>query len=179
MRIVRRCDVDPSSLGFCQVEELPSWSTPGPGDLLVIAKKHMADATPFKVVVVMSEARANALRAAFVQPRQGCVRRRPISTKVLKNLEGLVGRCRGQGLINDEASAYLLGWSRGDWPKLSRPVSYSHLTHRCHVPFPQPDVAAHWEAPSRWKHVDLALDHVLDDDDSDAAPEEVPLALEE
>ena len=125
----------------------------------MIAKHHMADPTPYKVTVLLSEARANALRAGFMQP--------PIAQQVQSNLQTVAPKCAAQGIISAEAEAYLLAWCAGDWSKKPRPQAYPHLEHRCEVPFEQPACAPEWNAPVRLKHVDLALEADNQDNDLD------------
>lgn len=169
IRISRRGDLDHTSFGFCTVDELPGSIPPKAGDVLLLAKRHMADPSPYKVTVLLTEERANALRSGFTMPPPGITERRSIGDRVRKNLESVAPRCHAQGIITSEALAYLMAWSNGDWPRKARPSAYPYLLHRCEVPFAQPACASGWCVPRRLKHVDLCFDAsdgaVNDDED--------------
>ena len=170
LRIARRCDIDPTSMGFCTMQELPRKPPQRPGDIVLIAKKRMANAEPYAIVVLMTEERARALELGFQQP-SGVCERRPLSVKVQKNILTVAPRCLKQGVITQDALSYLTSWSQGDWPRVPRPTGYSHLLHRCAVPFPLPDTAPSWEPPARVKHVDLFYE-MEDGLDANASEEE-------
>lgn len=155
------------------MEELRGGPSPSAGDIILIAKQHMADPTPYKVTVLLSEARANALRAGFMQPPAGCPPRRLIAQQVQSNLQTVAPKCAAQGIISAEAKAYLLGWCAGDWPRKPRPRAYPHLENRCEVPFEQPACTPQWNAPARLKHVDLAIDADNQDNDLDCEDDQM------
>ncbi|CAK9095343.1 unnamed protein product [Durusdinium trenchii] len=54
-------------MGWCTTQELRGGYARKPGDIILIAKKRMADAEPYAVVVVMTEDRARALELGFQQ----------------------------------------------------------------------------------------------------------------
>lgn len=158
--------MDGRSTGWCTIQELPGHHPRKPGDILLIAKKRMADVEPFAVVVLMREERAASLEAGFQQP-SGVFPRRPISEQVKKNITTIAPRCFKQGTINQNALSYLMSWCQGDWPRLQRPVSYVHLQRRCQLSFQPDPQPPNWTPPNRLKHVDLACDEGLEDEDSD------------
>ncbi|CAE7245870.1 unnamed protein product, partial [Symbiodinium sp. CCMP2592] len=102
---------------------------PSPEDIMLLAKRFMADATPYYVACVVSAQRAADLRSSFQQPT-GTADRRAISPKVRKNITALAPKCVNQGILSREAEAYLTNWCEGTWQKQPRPVSYSHLEYR-------------------------------------------------
>ena len=166
IRICRRCDVDHRSMGWCTVQELPGKLEKKPGDILLIAKKKMADAEPYSVVVLMRQERATALKQGFCQPT-GVASRRPISEQVSKNIATIAPRCCKQGIINQTALSYLTSWSQGLWPRLRRPTSYVHLQRRIALPFDSQLETPSWSPPNRIKHVDLSFDGVEEDSDGE------------
>ena len=146
-----------------------------PGDILLIAKRHMADAEPYSVTTVMSQERAAQLRAGCQQPA-GISSRRAISEKVVKNICSLSPRCVKQGIITEEAKNYLISWCSGDWTKVSRPTAYTHLTHRCAFPWHEEPALPNWAAPARFKHVDLNFpDNPHEAESSDSGAEMPPI----
>ena len=183
MRFARRGDLDPASFGTCAVEELPAARgvEPHPGDILLLAKKKkMADPEPYKVTCVMSAAYAEQLRCGF-QEVVGVAKRRPVAAKVAHNIATVGVRCQKQGIIDQQALAYLQGWSEGTWRRLKRQTSYAHLRHRGTLPCPMPQMQGSWIAPRRVKHVDLTLPSEGDpdlDDDSGSDNAEVDLVLD-
>lgn len=156
------------------MQELPGKRDKKPGDILLIAKKKMADAEPYCIVVVMSQERASSLEHGFEQP-SGVAARRPISEQVHKNISSIAPRCLKQGIINNDAFSYLMSWSRGELSRLQRPFSYVHLQNRCAVPFQPQLETPSWTPPARIKHVDLSF--VGDDEDSDDDVEHVEVGL--
>ncbi|CAK9027608.1 Uncharacterized protein SCF082_LOCUS17998 [Durusdinium trenchii] len=162
-------------MGWCTTQELRGGYARKPGDIILIAKKRMADAEPYAVVVVMTEDRARALELGFQQPL-GVAARRPLSERVKKNIKSVAPKCFKHNVINQDALSYLTRWSQGDWPCQPRPTAYKHLVHRWPVPFALSLATPSWEIPSRSKHVDLTYaveggddgDPSDDDDDDDA-----------
>ena len=155
IRITRRCDVDPTTMGWCTTQELPGSKPRNPGDILLIAKKRMADAEPYAVVVLMTQDRAHALELGFQQP-VGVADRRPVTERVKKNIASMSPKCLKHGVISHDAHSYLSCWSEGVWPRQARPTAYNHLFHRRELPFHvNPGVHPSWEPPDRFKHVDL------------------------
>ena len=162
-------------MGWCTTQELRGGYARKPGDIILIAKKRMADAEPYAVVVVMTEDRARALELGFQQPL-GVAARRPLSERVKKNIKSVAPKCFKHNGINQDALSYLTRWSQGDWPCQPRPTAYKHLVHRWPVPFALSLATPSWEIPSRSKHVDLTYaveggddgDPSDDDDDDDA-----------
>ncbi|CAE7335211.1 unnamed protein product [Symbiodinium sp. CCMP2592] len=128
VRFCLRGDLDPSSYGGCVPHELTGCE-PSPEDIMLLAKRFMADATPYYVACVVSAQRAADLRSSFQQPT-GTADRRAISPKVRKNITALAPKCVNQGILSREAEAYLTNWCEGTWQKQPRPVSYSHLEYR-------------------------------------------------
>lgn len=174
VRITRRCDIDPSSMGWCTPQELRGQHPKNPGDIVLIAKKRMADAEPYAVVVVMTQERARALELGFQQP-VGVAERRPLSDKVRKNIKTVGSKCLQHGIINQDAFTYLSSWSQGDWHRQQRPAAYNHLLHRWQVSFHLEPATPSWEAPSRIKHVDLTYN--VDRNECDDGPSDDDEAL--
>ena len=154
VRIALRKDISPASYGSCSIEEIPG-STASGGDVLLLAKRFMADPEPFKVVVVLSATRAASLQRSFAQP-QGVSSCRPVGDNVRKNIKAKVPALLKQGDLSLEAAAYLTTWSEGTLQKRPRPSSYKFLeSHRLdHV---GPGESHPWALRGRERHVDLSL----------------------
>ena len=166
-------------MGWCTTQELRGQHPKKPGDIVLIAKKRMADAEPYAVVVVMTQDRARALELGFQQP-VGLAERRPLSDKVRKNIKTVGSKCLQHGVINQDAFTYLSSWSQGEWPRQQRPIAYNHLLHRWQVSFHLDPVAPSWESPSRIKHVDLSYNvdpNEFDDGPSDDDEALVPIDM--
>lgn len=119
-------------------------------DVLLIAKKHMADCDPLRVICLASAESCAALRSCVRQPT-GNVPRRPIGAKAYQNIMSKVPQCSKQGCITKEAEAYLMSWVEGTQPLIPRPRKYKFL-ELCRYPL-DPDVVAatadaRWEAPA-------------------------------
>lgn len=72
-----RKDIDPASYGRVAVSELPGSPVQGE-DVILIAKRYMADPEPYKIVTVVSADQAAILRRSLQQPqtcRERCVPR--------------------------------------------------------------------------------------------------------
>ena len=165
LRFCLRADIDAPSCGDCQIEEIPR-TTPSPGDIVMFAKTHIADDSPCKVVVVMTQARAASLRNGFVQP-SGVARRREIAEKLQKNIASYAPRCQQQGIITHDAAAYLQEWSQGRWPRQPRPRGYPVLAFRQRdLPGAREGANAlpDWSVPRPMRRIKLA-DDVRDSDE--------------
>ena len=162
VRFCLRSDLPASAYGTCEVEELHGVRAAPPSgcDILLVAKRRMADKSPIHIKCVMTAGRAAALRAAFEQP-SGVASHRAIGEKVQKNIASLAPRCQKQGIISDDGASYLLSWSQGEWGRKARPTSYAVLGHRHASPLDvvMPSGLSAWKAPSRLKHVDLRTQH--------------------
>ncbi|CAK9085947.1 Uncharacterized protein SCF082_LOCUS40690 [Durusdinium trenchii] len=99
IRVARRGDVDPTSLGACAVEEIPGRSARA-GDLILVVKRRMANAEPFTVLLAMTEERAADLEAGFQQPTSEASRR-PISMQVRKNILAYAPRTAANDASDD------------------------------------------------------------------------------
>ena len=95
-------------------------------DVLLIAKKHMADCDPLRVICLASAESCAALRSCVRQPT-GNVPRRPIGAKAYQNIMSKVPQCSKQGCITKEAEAYLMSWVEGTQPLIPRPRKYKFL----------------------------------------------------
>ncbi len=172
MRFVLRKDLDPSSLGTCHIEEMRDRNPHG-CDVLLIAKKHMADCDPVRVICLVSAEMCAALRSCVQQPT-GNVPRRPIGAKAYQNITSKVPPCSKQGCITKEAHAYLMAWVEGTQSLLRRPLRYRFL-ELCRYPL-DPDVAApaagaRWQAPARFRiYTLLPTDLEESEDDPDEGP---------
>lgn len=162
VRISMRKDIDAASYGRVEVSEIRG-ATPQPEDILLIAKKYMADPEPYKIVTLLTVDQAAEIRRSFAQP-EGVAPRRVIQEKVRKKVENLVPACVEQGLLPLDGAAYLTNWVAGTLPKKPRPREYTYLTHRFGPP-DAPGPSRPWVAPPRERHVDLSF-QVDDDDDS-------------
>ena len=173
IRFCRRCDLDPSNIGPSGVEETSkTLHAPHGDDVLMVAKKWMGDSESFFATVMVSADDATAIRLGFEQP-QGIAERRSIPQTVVKNIGRFAPRCASQNIISLDASTYLLAWSGGSLPSISRPTQYSFLNYRqptCDMPGIAPMA---WRAHGRQRHVNLAShmtadrDVLLDSDDED------------
>ena len=170
MRFCQRQDVDPASLGYCSIEELPTTrAAPSPRDILVVAKRYMADPMPFKVVTLVSAAQATNIRLGFRLPI-GLAERRAIPTQVQKNIKTYCDRAYHQGVINTDARAYLNGWVAGSLPKIPKPTRYSVFDYRQPGVIDEPQCfALPWVVPARARHVNLdpGRDPEIDSSDDD------------
>ena len=158
-----RKDIDPGSYGRVAVEEIRGSQSAGE-DILLLAKKFMADPEPYRVVTVLTAEQAAILR-----------RRRLISDKVRKKVLSKVPACIQQGLISHEAGAYLTNWVGGLLPRLARPQRYSFLAHRS-GPADGPGQTMAWQARGRERHVDLSI---AEDDDGDSGSDEAYQPIED
>lgn len=168
-----RKDIDPGSYGRVAVEEIRGSQSAGE-DILLLAKKFMADPEPYRVVTVLTAEQAAILRRSFQQP-SGVWRRRLISDKVRKKVLSKVPACIQQGLISHEAGAYLTNWVGGLLPRLARPQRYSFLAHRS-GPADGPGQTMAWQARGRERHVDLSI---AEDDDGDSGSDEAYQPIED
>ena len=128
IRVNLRRDIDAASYGHCEVQEIRDAEQSG-DDLILIAKRFMADSEPFKVVTLMTAEQAATLRRSFAQP-DGDWSRRPISDKVKRTIRTKAPLCVQQGVVSVEAAAYLTNWAEGTLQRLPRPQSYQFLTYR-------------------------------------------------
>ncbi|CAK9032211.1 unnamed protein product, partial [Durusdinium trenchii] len=108
VRISMRKDIDAASYGRVEVSEIRG-ATPQPEDILLIAKKYMADPEPYKIVTLLTVDQAAEIRRSFAQP-EGVAPRRVIQEKVRKKVENLVPACVEQGLLPLDGAAYLTNW---------------------------------------------------------------------
>jgi hypothetical protein len=139
---------------------------PGPTDVLLLAKRLMADAEPYRVVTVLTAQQCADLRSNFVQPAGVCDRR-PISDNVTKNILNVAPKCHRQGQINSDALAYLTNWCQGLTEDIPRPTQYRFLAHRGQPQGMPRGRAGAWVAPARSRVVDLKTDMRDADDTSD------------
>lgn len=179
IRIALRRDLSPASYGTCAVEEVPG-SAPSGGDVLLLAKRFMADPEPYKVLVVMPAAHAANLQRSFAQP-QGVSSCRPIGDNVRKNIKAKAPTLLKQGDLSLEAAAYLTSWSEGTLEKKPRPLSYKFLeSHRLDRIAPGESHA--WAPVRRERHVDLSppgeASSALSDPE-DGAEGEVMMAIDD
>ena len=176
LRICLRQDLDPSSYGRCQVEEIANRKPHG-SDVLLLAKHRMADAEPFRVITLVSAEMCHSLRSSFRQPVGTCSRR-PIAQKVVDKIRKVAPQCARQGAISEDALAYLLNWSDGSMDLIPRPSAYRFLQLRRHdlglsgVADQRP-----WCRPARFRVITvLEQDQESDDDVGD---ESLPVNGEE
>ncbi|CAK9104005.1 unnamed protein product [Durusdinium trenchii] len=173
IRISLRRDIDASSYGHCEVQEIRNAEQSG-DDLILLAKRFMADSEPFQVVTLMTAEQAATLRRSFAQP-DGDWSRRPISDKVKRSIRTKAPLCVQQGVISVEAAAYLTNWAEGAMQWLPRPQSYQFLTHRA---FGQdlPGRIVPWAPAGRERHIDLT---VREDDEADSASDDAYAPIED
>ena len=179
IRVALRKDLSPASYGTAEVRELRG-NTPTGDDVMLLAKRFMADDGPYYAATMVSAAEAEVLRRSFRQP-EGINDRREISDKVKKNILNRVPRCLNQNSLSLEAAAYLTSWVDGSLAKVPRPLSHPVLTHRLWgVGVGE---RKEWIGPARERHIDLKVSHQADDsfsESDDGEPEgEIPLALED
>ena len=165
IRIVLRKDLDPSSYGSVTVEEIRGQTQDG-NDLLLVAKKFLADPQPFKIVTILPASQCALIRRSFVQP-SGVWKRRVISESVKKKITSRVPACVQQMVLSQEAAAYLVSWAEGTLQKTPRPQRYSFLTHRL-FPADDPGPSAPWGPRGRERHVDLGFE----DEDADSGSDD-------
>lgn len=125
LRFCLRQDIDPSSYGSCQVEEVDGRDPHG-SDVLLIAKRRMADPEPIRVICLVPAVVCWKIRASLQHPVGDCARR-PIGESISKNITVKAPRCYRQGIISSENLAYLTGWIEGSLPRIQRPASYQFL----------------------------------------------------
>ena len=160
LRFSLQKDIDPSSYGHCECEELRRQPRSGE-DVILIAKKFMASPEPYKVVVLLSAEQCATLRKSICQP-SGVASRRPISDKVTSNIKGKVPVLLRNQILHPDAAAYLQNWAGSTLEHLPRPRAYSVLNHRYDQ---DPEVGGQtvpWQPKVRERHIDLTL---LDDED--------------
>lgn len=166
--------MDAASLGACEVEEFRGrHREPHGSDVLLLAKRYMADAEPFRVICIVPAEKCAQLRVSFAQP-SGVAERRAIAEKLKKNLLSKAPACRSQGSITRDAESYLLGWVSGTWPRIPRPSRYRFLELRRFETGIEGVPAVPWEPPARFRvytilHENDAEDgdDVIEDDDND------------
>ena len=167
LRFCLRGDVEPTSLGTCNFEELPR-TTPHAADVVCLVKHHMADDHPVRVLVLITEYEAATIRASFVQPAAGSVPRRPITKQVKDNLRKYAPLCAKQGLMSHRASDHLLAWCEGSLPVKPRPASYSFLTMRQNIQFPLSHAdPAGWVCDRRMRSFNFSRDVPSEKDGSE------------
>ena len=166
LRFCLRQDVDPSSYGTCTCEEINGFD-PNPSDVMLFAKRYMADTSPIRVMCLVPASVCVSLRAVFEQPT-GLTPRRGISSKVAQNITSFAPRCVQQGIISQEANAYLQSWVDGTLQQIPRPARYRFLTLRRH------DIAAQdsgqyasWTPPRRARVIVVLDLNDLSDSDQD------------
>lgn len=153
LRFCLRMDLDPSSFGKCSIEEIRG-SKPHGSDLIVLAKRYMADIEPFRVICLLPAAVCLQLRMAFQQPEGVCARR-AISEKVVNNIKSIAPQCAKQNIISRDALAYLMSWVNGDLVQVPRPASYKFLTLRRYpIDLPAGGPVA-WVKPARARVVTI------------------------
>ena len=174
LRFCLRKDVDPASYGSLQCEEVHGHEPHG-SDILLIAKRRMADAEPCRVVCVVPVSVSAALRASFEQPR-GNTERRPIGESVVKNIKKRAPQAQKQGAISMSNVAHLLGRVDGTLPRIPRPTAYKVLElRRYELGFSRVPPRA-WSAPQRARVLTvLKGDGSRVDSDSDDAAENCPI----
>ena len=149
LRFCLRGDVDPTSFGSWHVEEVRGHD-PHASDVIVIAKRFMADFEPVRVICLMPALACVGLRACFQQP-VGNVNRRAIGENLFKNITTRVPQCLKQGCMSEDAHAYLMGWVQGTLPKIPRPLKYQCLELRRYpIDLPAP-AAVGWVRPGRFR----------------------------
>ena len=173
IRFVFRKDLDPASYGSVSVDEIRGEREHNGNDLLLVAKKFMADPEPYKIATVLTAAECATIRRSFVQP-SGVWKRRTISPKVQQRIASQVPVCLRQKTLTAEAAAYLSNWATGTLQRAPRPVSYRCLTRRI-FPADGPGHSIQWGPRGRERHVDLGFD----DDDADTASDDAYLPVQD
>ena len=165
LRFCLRKDADPSSYGTCNVEELAGFEPHG-CDVMLFAKRHMADTTPCKVIVLVAASQCVALRNAFQQPT-GLTPKRPISLQVSKNIEAFAPRCMRQSIISADACSYLQAWIAGTLPQIPRPTQYRCLNLRRYDINAPPVGPNAWVPPRRARNITVLDGNDVSDSDED------------
>ena len=173
LRINLRQDIDPASYGRCEIEEIRG-ARRDENDIILIAKRFMADPEPYRVITLVTAEDAATFRKSMVQPA-GVAPRKPISAKVKQKIHGKVRPLLAQGFLSREAAAYLTNWADGTLQLTPRPVSYPCLQYRFDS---SPDLGGHvvpWAPPRRERHIDLKPDEIHDPDESGASDDLEPV----
>ena len=148
-------------------------------DIFLITKRWMASREVLRVIALVPEASASQIRAGLNLPT-GVAERRPISPKIVANLDRYLHRCRAQGDVTAAAARYLGGWCRGTLPLIARPPSYAILGYRWRKEERREVLTpGAWRPPPRRRHIDLAIEghHEESDSGSDAGEINVPADL--
>ena len=177
MRFSLRKDIDPGSYGSVGCQEVRGHQ-PCEDDIILIAKKFMADPEPFRVQVVLTSEEAAILRRSFQQPI-GLNPRRAISEKVKKNIKSKVPALISQHVIPMDGAAYLPNWVDGTLERKPRPRSYGVLTYKYDGRLADPPGRVEtWEPKRRMRVVDLKV--ATDQSDSENSEDErAPIAMDE
>lgn len=175
LRFCLRQDADPASYGSCQVEEINGFQPHG-SDVMLFAKRYMADTNPCRVMCLVPASVCVGLRAAFQQPA-GLAPKRGISENLVKNIQSFAPRCMRQGMISQDACSYLLSWVDGSLQQIPRPTQYRFLSlRRYDIVGVQFAGAANWAPPRRARNI-----VVVDQNDfiSDSDDDEGPVVIDE
>ena len=127
IRFCRREDISSATIGSAEVVDFPS--DKAAGDVMVVAKRFMADVQPYLVKAVVRESRCHEVAQALQMPA-GCQERRAKSAHVVKSIKSFADPCLKFGEISVAAHAYLTGWLDGTLPQCPRKETYTFLSRR-------------------------------------------------
>lgn len=177
IRFCRREDLGPSSIGSCTVQDFHKDPLRA-GDVMLIAKRWLADTSPMSIVALVPEQRCLDMQRDMMQPT-GSAPRRVISAKVRQNISTYVPRIVKSGELPPDAAAYLLGWSQCTLPRKSKPVYYALLDYRWQGSGGRrPVPAAQWQPPRRNRRINLAPDLSHSDTESDNDDDALPIDMD-
>ena len=129
LKFCRREDLGVAAQAPIEMDDFPMNTPRSGGDIMIVVKQWMADKDPLQVIAFLPEGDIPELLGRQPPQPAGDVGRRPISSKVKKNIVSNAPKCRAAGFISETAEAYLLGWCDGTLPQLTRPARLHFLEH--------------------------------------------------
>lgn len=179
VRFCARSDIEADVRNnLIEFEDFPLGRHPrSAGDIVLIAKRWMADTEILRVIALVPEATAKQIRIGMSCP-QGIAGRRAIGHRVYDNIQKHASRGKKTGDLRGAAADYLLQWSSDSLAQFPRPRTYSILTYRWdHAMHREALSPGAWTTPSRLRHVDLAIDAEDHGLTSESEDEDTPLDL--
>lgn len=113
------------------VEDFPSRIPKSAGDVMLVIKRWMGDASAAQVIALVPASRISTIMGGVIglQPT-GIAPRRHIAQAVVNNVENEVPKMLAQKFISLDAAAYLTSYVRGTLDLPPRPREYAFLRHR-------------------------------------------------
>lgn len=173
-RICRRGDIGSETLNnVAEVEDFNFGSvTPDAEDIFLVTKRWLHDATIARVIALIPASKASSIRRSFAPP-DGLAPRRPIGNKVLQNIQSRVPKCRDRCELSEKAARYLLSWVNQTLDQCPKPDWYSILDYRYNPTMEAEERLPYlWEAPGRYRRVDVTLPKLAEGDDGGASDED-------